>query len=111
MDDGTGVERYGIYVREVNPEMRRLGWDRGRYRNGDCYELRKMCVDEVYQRFGLERAVQVSGDSSATVQAFCSGPNSDSFEGWNCEGGGGVGGAVRPAALSESSHTVSGQMS
>jgi integrase len=73
------AERYSIYIREINPAMRGLGWARSRYGKA-CYELRKLCIDDTYQRFGLSRAIQISGDSSATVQAYYSDPNADALE-------------------------------
>ena len=70
--------RYALYIREVNPQMRALGWARERWGKA-CYELRKMCIDAVYQRYGLERAVQISGDNPETVRDYYSDPNSDTI--------------------------------
>lgn len=70
---GTRME---IYLHEVNPALRAIGWHRDRWSKA-CYELRKMCVDTVYHRLGLERAVQISGDNPDTVRKFYSDPNCD----------------------------------
>lgn len=75
----THAERYAIYIRRLNAEMREIGWTRERYGKAG-YELRKMCVDAVYQRHGLERAVQVSGDNAKTVTDFYSDPNADKLK-------------------------------
>lgn len=56
-------------LKRVTREMRELGWSRERYAKG-AYELRKMCIDAVYTKMGLERAVQISGDNASTVSHY-----------------------------------------
>lgn len=75
----TPEERYDYFIRSVNPEMRKLGWVRSRWGKA-CYELRKMCIDKVYRDFGLERAVQISGDNPDTVRDYYSDPNDDAIK-------------------------------
>lgn len=57
-----------LYAR-VCDEMRALGWAKDRYSKG-AYELRKLCIDAVYTKMGLEKAVQISGDNAATVSHY-----------------------------------------
>lgn len=40
-----------------------------------CYELRKICVDHVYQRFGAEAASSISGDDIRTVTRYYADPS------------------------------------
>jgi hypothetical protein len=75
----THVERYAIYIRRLNKQIRKLGWTRERYGKAG-YELRKMCVDAVNQKHGMARAVQVSGDNAQTVMAYYADPNADRLE-------------------------------
>lgn len=74
----TPTERYDLYQDGVNAAMRELGWDRERYAKA-CYELRKMCVDAVYRKFGLERAIQISGDNPQTILHYYADPNVTGF--------------------------------
>lgn len=72
------ADRYALFSGRLNPAMRALGWERARWGKA-CYELRKMCVDGVRRRFGLDRSVQISGDSPSTVQDYYSDPNDDAI--------------------------------
>ncbi len=54
----------------INLELRALGF-RG---NKASYELRKMCIDHVYQRFGAEAASSISGDDIKTITRFYADP-------------------------------------
>lgn len=65
--------RYDVFQHAMNPAMRSLGWDEATYGKA-CYELRKLCVDAVYRKFGLERAVQISGDNASTILKFYADP-------------------------------------
>lgn len=65
--------RYEVYQHALNPAMRSLGWNPETYGKA-CYELRKLCVDAVYRKFGIERAVQISGDNAATIMRFYADP-------------------------------------
>lgn len=40
-----------------------------------CYELRKICIDHVYQHFGAERASAISGDDIRTVTRYYADPS------------------------------------
>ena len=39
------------------------------------YELRKICVDHVYQNMGLEKASAISGDDPKTVMYYYADPS------------------------------------
>lgn len=69
----TRTGRYNLYQDVVNPRLRRIGWDSEHYGKAS-YELRKLCIDAIYRRYGLEKAVQISGDNAATVSKFYSDP-------------------------------------
>jgi integrase len=71
--------RYNVFQDSLNPMMRTLGWDDKTYGKA-CYELRKLCVDAIYRKFGLERAVQISGDNAATILKFYADPNVHGLE-------------------------------
>lgn len=72
--------RYHTYIREINKELRALGWERSRW-NKACYELRKLCVDAVFNSMGAERASQISGDNISTVIKYYADPNKAGFDG------------------------------
>ena len=55
---------------EMNRQPRFLGM-RG---NKGAYELRKICIDHVYQKFGAEMAVSVSGDDIKTISHYYADP-------------------------------------
>ena len=48
---------------ELNRQMRALGFTGSK----GAYELRKICIDHVYQKFGAEMAVAISGDDIKTI--------------------------------------------
>lgn len=54
----------------LNAQMRALGF------NGTkgAYELRKICIDHVYQRFGAEMATSISGDDIKTIMRYYADP-------------------------------------
>ena len=54
----------------LNRQMRSLGFTGTK----GAYELRKICIDHVYQRFGAERAVSVSGDDIKTITHYYADP-------------------------------------
>lgn len=54
----------------INYELRTLGL-RG---NKAAYELRKICIDHVYQKFGAEMAVSISGDDIKTITRYYADP-------------------------------------
>lgn len=61
-DEGTFVE--------LNRVMRGLGFTG----NKGAYELRKICIDHVYQKYGAEKAVSVSGDNIRTIMYYYADP-------------------------------------
>lgn len=54
----------------LNAAMRRLGFTGAK----GAYELRKICVDHVYQKFGAEMAVSISGDDIRTIMHYYADP-------------------------------------
>ena len=40
-----------------------------------CYELRKVCIDHVYQKFGAEMAASISGDGIRTMMRYYADPS------------------------------------
>ena len=72
------TERGELYLPELtedvfdalNRQMRALGFTGTK----GAYELRKICIDHVYQRFGAERAVSVSGDDIKTITHYYADP-------------------------------------
>ncbi len=55
----------------ISHAMRRLGF-RG---NKSAYELRKICIDHIYQHFGAELASSISGDDIKTVTHYYADPS------------------------------------
>ena len=55
---------------EINRELRILGF----HGTKAAYELRKICIDHVYQRFGAEMAVSISGDDIKTITRYYADP-------------------------------------
>ena len=66
-----------VFVR-LNRELRLLKIFTG---HKACYELRKICVDHVYQKFGVEMASSISGDDIRTVTRYYADPSAVSVEG------------------------------
>lgn len=72
------TERGELYLPELsedvfdalNRQMRSLGFTGTK----GAYELRKICIDHVYQKFGAERAVSVSGDDIKTITHYYADP-------------------------------------
>lgn len=56
---------------ELNRQMRSLGFTGTK----GAYELRKICVDHVYQKFGAEMAVSISGDDIKTICHYYADPS------------------------------------
>lgn len=57
--------------RALNIAMRSLGFTGSK----GAYELRKICIDHVYQRFGAEMAVSISGDNINTITHYYADPS------------------------------------
>ena len=66
-----------VYVR-LNQELRASKIFTG---SKGCYELRKICVDHIYQKFGAEMASSISGDDIRTVMRYYADPSAVSVEG------------------------------
>ena len=46
-----------------------------------CYELRKICIDHIYQKFGAEMASSISGDDIRTVTRYYADPSAVKVQG------------------------------
>lgn len=57
--------------RELNRQMRGLGFTGTK----GAYELRKICVDHVYQKYGAEMATSISGDDIKTIIRYYADPS------------------------------------
>lgn len=55
---------------EMNRDLRTLGF----HGSKASYELRKICIDHVYQKFGAEMAVSLSGDDIKTITRYYADP-------------------------------------
>ena len=58
-------------LRMLGQAMRSLGF----HGNKSAYELRKICIDHVYQRYGAEMASSISGDDIKTVTRYYADPS------------------------------------
>ena len=56
----------------LNRELRALKIFTG---SKGCYELRKICIDHVYQRYGAEMASSISGDDIRTMMRYYADPS------------------------------------
>jgi len=66
-----------VYAR-LNRELRTLKIFNG---TKACYELRKICIDHIYQKYGVEMASSISGDDIRTVTRYYADPSAVSVEG------------------------------
>ncbi len=55
---------------ELNRDLRRLGF----HGSKASYELRKICIDHIYQQYGAELAVSISGDDIKTIMRYYADP-------------------------------------
>ena len=55
---------------EINRDLRSLGF----HGHKAAYELRKICIDHVYQKYGAEMAVSLSGDDIKTISRYYADP-------------------------------------
>ena len=60
-----------VYVR-LNRELRTSKIFTG---SKGCYELRKICIDHIYQKYGAEMASSISGDDIRTVMRYYADPS------------------------------------
>ena len=51
---------------EINRDLRALGF----HGSKASYELRKICIDHIYQKYGAEMAVSISGDDIKTITHY-----------------------------------------
>ncbi len=79
MGDRAGTHFQGLVVpaaKEVftrlNKEIRERHFFTGTHKA--LYELRKVCVDHIYQKFGAEKASSISGDDIKTVTRYYADP-------------------------------------
>lgn len=75
IEEYGGIECFGItdeVFEEINRGLRSIGF-RG---HKGAYELRKICIDHVYQRYGAEMAVSISGDDIRTITKYYADPSS-----------------------------------
>ena len=56
---------------EMNRQLRALGFAGSKA----SYELRKICIDHVYQKFGAEMATSISGDEIRTITRYYADPS------------------------------------
>lgn len=61
----------GALFARMNEELRKIFKDRSKA----CYELRKICVDHVYQTLGPGKASAISGDDLKTVSYYYADPS------------------------------------
>lgn len=54
----------------INHDLRILGF----HGSKASYELRKICIDHIYQKFGAEMAVSISGDDIRTITRYYADP-------------------------------------
>ena len=54
----------------LNRDLRHLGF----HGTKAAYELRKICIDHVYQKYGAEMAVSISGDDIKTISRYYADP-------------------------------------
>ena len=65
-----GIDLCNETFAEMNRQLRRIGF-RGPKAS---YELRKICIDHVYQKFGAEMASSISGDEIRTITKYYADP-------------------------------------
>ena len=60
---------------DINRDLRSLGFCGCK----GAYELRKICIDHIYQKFGAEMAVSISGDDIKTITRYYADPAQPNF--------------------------------
>lgn len=66
----SGLDVTDETFNSINRELRDIGF-RG---SKAAYELRKICIDHVYQKYGAEVAVSISGDDIKTITHYYADP-------------------------------------
>lgn len=67
----SGLDVTTETFKEINHDLRILGF----HGSKAAYELRKICIDHVYQKFGAEMAVSISGDDIKTITRYYADPS------------------------------------
>ena len=84
MPSHAGTHLEGMVVPGARKVFARLNRDlraRGLFAGSKAlYELRKICIDHVYQRFGAEMASSISGDDIRTVTRYYADPGAVNVE-------------------------------
>lgn len=75
---GLVVPASRMVFERLNKELRDRHFFHG---SKALYELRKICVDHIYQRFGAEMASSISGDDIKTVTRYYADPSAVNVEG------------------------------
>ena len=73
LEEYGGLACFGITDEtfdEINRDLRSIGF-RGQKA---AYELRKICIDHIYQKYGAEMAVSISGDDIKTITQYYADP-------------------------------------
>ncbi len=73
-EDYGGLEGLDVTVEtfeQINRDLRTLGFTGHK----GAYELRKICIDHVYQKYGAEMAVSISGDDIRTITRYYADPS------------------------------------
>ena len=65
-----GIDLTDEIFAEMNRSLRALGFQGAKA----SYELRKICIDHVYQKFGAEAATSISGDDIRTITRYYADP-------------------------------------
>lgn len=66
----TGLDVTDETFDDINCDLRAIGF-RG---VKGAYELRKICIDHIYQKYGAEMAVSISGDDIKTITRYYADP-------------------------------------
>ncbi len=71
--DYGGLEAFDVTDEtfdDLNRDLRSLGF----HGHKGAYELRKICIDHIYQKYGAEMAVSISGDDIKTISHYYADP-------------------------------------
>ena len=71
----TGLDVTEETFIDINHDLRDIGF----HGSKAAYELRKICIDHVYQKFGAEMAVSISGDDIRTITKYYADPAQPNF--------------------------------
>jgi hypothetical protein len=66
----SGLDVTDQTFNDINYDLRALGFCGTK----GAYELRKICIDHVYQKYGAEMAVSISGDEIRTILKYYADP-------------------------------------